>query len=206
MCGNRRISLHFLLLPFRLPPPPAAVGEEVRSAGRAALPRPGGDGDNGAPEPQPSAAESPGLCFPPIRLLLVPKTHRSHMYPPPPALGLWAALKPWGKTHPERGEGSEPPRDHCPRQPKGSPPGCGSQGSEGTPPWHHFTPNDAAAPCRSLSKTSSFLRFPPSPHPARSRPCLLGDRDSPGTWRGQSDGPTAAAGGCLAREVIPAGT
>lgn len=71
--------------------------------------------DNGAPEPQPSAAESPGLGFPPIPLLLVPKTHRSHTYPPPPALGLWAALKPWVKTHPERGEGSEPPRDHCPR-------------------------------------------------------------------------------------------
>lgn len=79
-CGNRRISLHFLLLPFRLPPPPAARGEgeeEVTPAGRA-VPATGGTGWQ---NPCPVLQSCPVWGFPSIPPLLVPKIHRSHVYP-----------------------------------------------------------------------------------------------------------------------------
>lgn len=77
MCGNRRISLHFLLLPFRLPPPPAAGGEGeegVRLSGQASFPCPGGvTGGAGRQSPCPVPQSRPVRGSPPSHHCWSPK-------------------------------------------------------------------------------------------------------------------------------------
>lgn len=80
-----------------------------------------------------------------------------------------------------------------------------------------FLPEQCRGPTLLCPANIWFPYLPTEPlvlHTGLQQPglCLLGDGDSPGTRRGQRDGPTAAAappglaGGCLACEVIPAGT
>lgn len=174
-CGNRRISLHFLLLPFRLPPPPAARGRGRRGhAGRMGITAPARPamGGMGWQSPCPVLQSRPVWGFPPSHHYWSPKPIAHTRTRTQPAPGLWATLKPHGKNTPSALERALTPEGTLALNNRGDPhpvtAPSPAPGQEWDPPWHCPVPGEAEhGGCRLPPRTM------PRPHVALSRKHLV---------------------------------